>query len=681
MALPRESGRNLSGGAASAGRSGGRAGRRSAGVVLGEVAHAVWLAAGLITGGCGSPFGTMAPHQPEVRFVDRAVDLGLGTTGRSYAAAAADFDRDGWVDLAVSTHGEVRLLRNVAGRYDDLSATVAFQPEDTHGLGWIDLNDDGWLDLYVTVGARRGFGEGANQAYMNRGGEALARWIGPPEVLADPHGRGRCPCAVDLDLDGVLDVVVMNVRQEGRWSRVARGLPGGGYEPGSERFGVQFVDSECMASFQLRPSEPPVLIAYGGGLDSGRAFQIDGGGTLVDVSREIGLEGVGGAVFGVASGDIDGDGDLDLFLARGHEVPAEIGDVDGGLGIRLVATQRGDTPLIRVRSDGTLDVDLMVGFSRTAKQVFLGAGRRNPGSVPFHVRPDDPSLDGEPVIDPDADLGVFMWRASRGLYSLKVVGDGARVRGISGIIRSSTPIEAVDPPAALVRPLRNVPNRLFENVDGRLVEITERAGVADPAHSARDAVFLDVDNDGDLDLFIVNGGLSFTNQPDVLFLNRGDGSFEDVTESAGVAGSATGRGATATVVDVDRDGGVDVLVTNGDGPPFGNEGRWTLWHNLTESRGNWVEVELEGAPGNRVAMGAVVTARFDGRTLAIQRGSTNGRFSTGVQPLHFGIGEAKTAQVEVRWPTGALQKARVRAGGRIVIQEPRSPAHDRRPPR
>jgi len=167
----------------------------------------------------------------------------------------------------------------------------------------------------------------------------------------------------------------------------------------------------------------------------------------------------------------------------------------------------------------------------------------------------------------------------------------------------------------------------------------------------------------------------------VLFLNRGDGSFEDVTESAGVAGSATGRGATATVVDVDRDDGVDVLVTNGDGPPFGNEGPWTLWHNLTESRGNWVEIELAGAPGNRFGMGAVVTAIFGGRKLTVQRGSTNGRFSTGVQPLHFGIGEAKTAQVEVRWPTGALQKARVRAGGRIVIQEPRSAAHDRRPPR
>jgi hypothetical protein len=616
-----------------------------------------------------------------VQFADRAVDLGLGTTGPSYAAAAADFDRDGWVDLAVSTHGEVRLLRNLSGRYDDVSGTVDFRPEDTHGLGWIDLNDDGWLDLYVTVGARRGFGQGVNQAYFNRGGEALSRWIEAPEVLEDPFGRGRCPCTVDLDGDGVLDVVVMNVRQEGRWSRVARGLPGGGYEDGGEQSGVQDVDAECMATFGLRPSEPPVLIAYGGGPDSGRAFQIDGTGTLVDVSREIGLEGVGGAVFGVASGDIDGDGDLDLFLARGHEVPAEITNLKGGLGIRLVATRRGDTPRVDVRSDGTLDVDLMVGFNRTAAQVFLGRGRRNPGSIPFQVRADDPLLDGEPVIDQDTDLGVFMWRASRGIYSLEVVGDGARLRGISGVIRSSAPIEAVDPPAALIRPIRTVPNRLFENVDGRLVEITERSGVADPGHSARDAVFLDVDNDGDLDLFIVNGGLSFTNQPDVLFLNRGDGSFENVTESAGVAGSATGRGATATVVDVDRDGGLDLLVTNGDGPPLGNEGPWSLWHNRTEGRGNWVEVELEGAPGNRFAMGALVRARFGGRALTVQRGSTNGRFSTGVPPLHFGIGDEKAAQVEVRWPTGALQEARVRAGDRIVIQESRAQADAQRSPR
>jgi hypothetical protein len=125
-----------------------------------------------------------------------------------------------------------------------------------------------------------------------------------------------------------------------------------------------------------------------------------------------------------------------------------------------------------------------------------------------------------------------------------------------------------------------------------------------------------------------------------------------------------------TALDYDRDGAIDLFVTNGDGPPLGNEGPYSLWHNDTTPRGGFVEVDLVGDAGNPAAMGASVLAVFGGRRLRVERISTDGRFSTGVLPLHFGLGEAAEARIEVTWPTGRTSAAAAAAGERLVLTEP-----------
>ena len=121
------------------------------------------------------------------------------------------------------------------------------------------------------------------------------------------------------------------------------------------------------------------------------------------------------------------------------------------------------------------------------------------------------------------------------------------------------------------------PDRLFHNNgDGTFSDVTEQAGIRNDRCGVG-ALFLDFDNDGHLDLYVVNyvkydpsisfgpdpfpGPLAYEGQPDALFRNRGNGTFEDVSEKVGISG-AKGRGMGASAADIDLDGDVDVYVAN-----------------------------------------------------------------------------------------------------------------------
>lgn len=101
---------------------------------------------------------------------------------------------------------------------------------------------------------------------------------------------------------------------------------------------------------------------------------------------------------------------------------------------------------------------------------------------------------------------------------------------------------------------RREPNRLYRNRgDGSFEDITDRAGLAGRGYGSA-AAAADYDNDGDTDLYVVNVGTN------LLYRNRGDGSFEDVTHAAGVGDAGTGL--AAVFVDVDNDGHLDLFVAN-----------------------------------------------------------------------------------------------------------------------
>jgi tetratricopeptide (TPR) repeat protein len=106
---------------------------------------------------------------------------------------------------------------------------------------------------------------------------------------------------------------------------------------------------------------------------------------------------------------------------------------------------------------------------------------------------------------------------------------------------------------------------LRNNCDGTFTDVTAASGLAEPATDTQTAVWADIDNDGYLDLFVGN-----ENKPSQLFHNRGDGTFEDISHSAGINRIAFTKGVVAA--DYDNDGYVDFYVSNLNGDNF-------LYHN------------------------------------------------------------------------------------------------------
>jgi hypothetical protein len=215
--------------------------------------------------------------------------------------------------------------------------------------------------------------------------------------------------------------------------------------------------------------------------------------------------------------------------------------------------------------------------------------------------------------------------------------------------------------------------------------------------------FLDYDNDGWLDLYVVDGWVSAGPEsyvPDIfamvvkpgidladarnwppmgrkslsgyerkrLFHNEGGQHFRDEAARHGLDSLRDGRG--IAVADFDNDGRLDLFVTNAGAPPY-------LYHNVSPPGPHWVELALEGRRSNRDAVGAQVRLTAGGRTYLRFVDGGNGFASQSTKRLHFGLGglggAAAIERVEVLWPSGrkqAFAKVAVDRIHRLVEGEP-----------
>ncbi len=187
------------------------------------------------------------------------------------------------------------------------------------------------------------------------------------------------------------------------------------------------------------------------------------------------------------------------------------------------------------------------------------------------------------------------------------------------------------------------------------------------------AGIVDLDNDGNPDLFLVTGSVYPEVEqrlpaypfrtPRVVFRNLGNGKFEELIDEAGPGIAAVHSSRGCAFGDFDNDGDLDVLIVNLNEPP-------SLLRNDVSGGGHWLKVKLIGVKSNRSAIGARVTAHYGGKKQAQEVLSQASFYSASDLRLHFGLGAADNAALEIRWPNGGREKiASVSANQLITVRE------------
>lgn len=167
--------------------------------------------------------------------------------------------------------------------------------------------------------------------------------------------------------------------------------------------------------------------------------------------------------------------------------------------------------------------------------------------------------------------------------------------------------------------------------------------------------FADVNNDGQLDLFIAKGNVESMPDfaafdPDNLLIGGWDGTFVEAGDKAGIALPRRGRG--GALVDLNLDGALDLVVINREEPAslFRNLGTEASWGDAP--LGNWLEIELLQAGANRNAVGAQLSVKTGTHVMTRVVRVGGGHASGQAGFIHVGLGTAERAEVRVRWPDG-----------------------------
>jgi hypothetical protein len=199
------------------------------------------------------------------------------------------------------------------------------------------------------------------------------------------------------------------------------------------------------------------------------------------------------------------------------------------------------------------------------------------------------------------------------------------------------------------------------NGDGTFTDATSAAGLGlYTQYLGWGTMYLDVDNDGWPDLLLVNGHVypevdsqhlgSSYKEPRILFHNNGDGTFSDISASAGsgITTSASSRG--LAVGDFWNDGRISAVINNMNAAP-------SLLVNQVKSANHWIAIHTVGTKSNRDGIGARVRVKTAARVLVDEVRSGSSYISNSDMRVHFGLGKAdKIEWVEIRWPNGLTER-------------------------
>ncbi|WP_158941647.1 CRTAC1 family protein [Granulicella sp. S190] len=488
------------------------------------------------------------------------------------------------------------------------------------GVGLIDYDNDGWLDIYLVNGSTYDAMSGKKTPphaalFHNNHDGTFTDVAEKAHVTNDRWGIGAA--VADYDNDGWPDIFVSN-------------------------FGKN------------------------------RLYHNNHDGTFTDVAEKAGVT-LGNWSTGATWGDYDGDGRLDLFVPGyvHYDITNEPGADSKGVstnfcqfrGERVMCGPRGlkgePDHLFHNNGDGTFtDVSEKAGVSD--KNGYYGLASAFV----------DVNNDGKPdlLVANDSTPNYLYLNKGNGTFEDASYASGYALNE-NGRETASMGIAFGDYKNNGLLDLYNTTfsddyNPLYRNDgDANFTDVSYQLGIAEPTipFLGWGTAFLDFDNDGWKDLIIANGhvypevdhttwGTTWAQRP-LLFRNVAGKKFdlEPAVEDTALATLYVGRG--LAIGDLFNDGKLDVVINALDGHPG-------LLRNVSTDNHHWIELKLVGGPKSpRDATGSTVYLRAGGKT---QRGDviSGGSFASTHDPrVHFGLGEASTIEsIEVHWPSGAKEK-------------------------
>jgi hypothetical protein len=395
-------------------------------------------------------------------------------------------------------------------------------------------------------------------------------------------------------------------------------------------------------------------------------YRNNGDGTFTDVTREARVGDPRWST-GCAFGDYDGDGWVDLLVA--NYVDFRLGDLPkfgegANCQYRGLAVQCGPKGL-----KGAGDALYHNNGDGTFTDVSKAAGVSDPnGYYGLGVVWADLNEDGRPdaFVANDTTPNFLYRNEGQGRFSEIAYVAGAAVSE-NGTPQACMVIALGDYLHAgrlslFVTNFSEEYNTLYRN-EGKLTftDVSYASGTASSSlpYVGWGAGFFDLDNDGWLDLLVVNGhvypqvdtrdiGTKYR-QPKLLYINKRDGTFREASRDVGTALSVPRVSRGAAFGDLDNDGDIDVVVGDLDGPPM-------ILRNDGGNRNNWITLELRGARGNRLALGARVKVVAGKLSQVDEVRSGDSYLSQNDFRLHFGLGKAERVdRVEIRWPSGKTE--------------------------
>jgi hypothetical protein len=395
-------------------------------------------------------------------------------------------------------------------------------------------------------------------------------------------------------------------------------------------------------------------------------YRNNGDGTFTDVTAKAGVAD-GRWSTGAAFGDYDGDGFVDLMVA--NYVDFHLDDLPGF----------GSTPTCKYRG---LDVQCGPrGLKGAGDSLFHNNGDGTFTNVSKSAGVDDPNgyyglgtiwadfnNTGRPDIFVANDSAPnFLYRndgkgkfTEIGLESGTAVSEDGSEQASMGVAIGD--YNHTGRPSLYITNFSDENNALYRNDgDWDFHDVSYPAGVALPSLpwvKWGDA-FVDLDNDGWLDLIAVSGHIypqvdtlpsgGGYRQPKLLHLNQQDGTFCDASDLAGPALLERRVSRGLAVGDLFNDGNMDVVINDLDGGPM-------VLKNHGVGGRHWISLELAGLKSNRLAIGARIKIVAGGVTQTDEIHSGGSYLSQNDLRVHFGLGSAtKVESVEIRWPSGTTE--------------------------